>query len=672
MPPSFLTANTKNGDAGRGARARLAGKLGRHKFQWAEPTARSPGLPQPRCGKSPMAELPAGTQKSPSVWKHEPSAVGLEPSDAVTACFEFRPGLVTHVVAGRLPLAKPMGFSQRERAIMTKAGKGVRKHHFSRRKLLLAGSTAVAASALGSTAGVETAQAQTRQPTPAGPAGRPNILVIFGDDIGQTNVSAYSFGLMGYETPNIDRIAKEGMMFTDYYAENSCTAGRSSFITGQSPKRTGLSKVGVPGATVGLQDRDITIAQALKPLGYATGQFGKNHLGDRDEYLPTKHGFDEFFGNLYHLNAEEEPENPTWPKDDAAFTRANSPRGVLKASADGRIEDTGPLTRKRMETIDDETSDAAVDFMQRQARANRPFFCWMNSTRMHLFTHVRPSMVGQSGMPGNYYADGMIEHDGHVGKLLQAIDDLGIANNTIVIYTTDNGPNRWTWPDAATSPFRNEKDSNFEGAFRVPAMVRWPGKIPAGKISREMFSGLDWFPTLLAAAGDTDIKERLLKSTDVGGKTFKVHLDGYNQLPYLTGEQPKSARKEFAYFNDDGVLVAFRLDDWKAVFVEMKQPGGFQVWQEPFTPLRVPKLFHLRMDPFERADIVSDQYFDWLARNDFKLPQIVMRAGAFLQTFVEYPPSQEQASFSIDQIARDVETKIKENARKAAGSRALQ
>ena len=542
--------------------------------------------------------------------------------------------------------------------------------HLSRRNLLLSGTSLLAASAVATHGRIAKAQPGPAAPAPAG--GQPNILVIFGDDIGQTNISAYSFGLLGFETPNIDRIAKEGLMFTDYYAENSCTAGRSSFITGQTPKRTGLSKVGVPGATVGLQDRDITIAQALKPLGYATGQFGKNHLGDRDEYLPTKHGFDEFYGNLYHLNAEEEPESPNWPKDDLAFTRAASPRGVLRASADGKIEDTGPLTKKRMETIDDETTDAAVDFMQRQVRANRPFFCWMNTTRMHLFTHVRPSMVGQSKMPGNYYADGMIEHDGHVGKLLKAVDDLGIVNNTIVVYTTDNGPNRFTWPDAATSPFRNEKDSNWEGAFRVPAMVRWPGKIPAGKVTREMFSGLDWFPTLLAAAGDADIKQRLLKGTDVGGKTFKVHIDGYNQLPFLTGEQPNSARKEFAYFNDDGVLVAFRLDDWKAVFVEMKHPGGFQVWQEPFTPLRVPKLFHLRMDPFERADIVSDQYFDWVLRNDFKLFQITSQAAALLNTFVEYPPSQEQASFSIDQIARDVEAKIKENARKGAGGRALQ
>jgi arylsulfatase len=504
-----------------------------------------------------------------------------------------------------------------------------------------------------------------QQNAPAEPAAKPNILVIFGDDIGQTNISAYSFGVMGYRTPNIDRIAHEGLMFTDYYAENSCTAGRSSFITGQTPKRTGLSKVGVPGATVGLQARDVTLAQALKPLGYATGQFGKNHLGDRDEYLPTNHGFDEFYGNLYHLNAEEEPENPNWPKDDEAFTKMNSPRGVLKASADGKIEDTGALTKKRMETIDDETTDAAIDFIKRQVDQKKPFFTWMNTTRMHLFTHVRPSMIGQSGMTGNEYADGMIEHDGDVGKLLKTLDDLGIADNTIVVYTTDNGPNRFTWPDAANSPFRNEKDSNFEGAFRVPAMVRWPGHIKPGQVSTDMFSGLDWFPTLMAVAGDTDIKDRLLKGTSIGGKQFKVHLDGYNQLPYLTGQESKSARNDFAYFNDDGVLVAYRLGDWKAVFVEMQHPGGFAVWQQPFTPLRIPKLYNLRMDPYERADIVSDQYFDWLTRNDFKLAQMTMHAAEFLQTFVEYPPSQEPASFSIDQISRDVEAKIKENAAKA-------
>ena len=495
---------------------------------------------------------------------------------------------------------------------------------------------------------------------------RPNILVIFGDDIGQTNISAYSFGVTGYKTPNIDRIAREGMMFTDYYAENSCTAGRSSFITGQTPKRTGLSKVGIPGAPVGLQARDITIAQALKPLGYATGQFGKNHLGDRDEYLPTKHGFDEFFGNLYHLNAEEEPERPYWPKSDTAYVKANSPRGVLKASADGKIEDTGPLTRKRMETIDDETTAAAIDFMQRQVRANRPFFIWMNTTRMHVFTHVRESMKGRSGMPGNEYADGMIEHDEDVGKLLKALDDLGVANNTIVVYSTDNGPNQFSWPDAATTPFRSEKDTNWEGAFRVPAMIRWPGRIQPGQVSNEVVSGLDWFPTLLAAAGDTDIKDRLLKGAGFGGKTFKVHLDGYNQLPYLTGQQPKSNRTDFAYFNDDGVLVAYRHGDWKAVFCQMEKPGGFPVWYSPFTCLRIPKLFNLRMDPYERADIVSDQYDKWRVDNAYLMGWMTMHAANFLETFVEYPPSQEPASFTIDQIARDVEAKIKANAAQAS------
>jgi arylsulfatase A-like enzyme len=478
---------------------------------------------------------------------------------------------------------------------------------------------------------------------------KPNILVIFGDDIGQSNISAYTRGVMGYKTPNIDRIANEGMIFTDYYAENSCTAGRSTFITGQVCLRTGLCKVGIPGATVGLQDRDVTIAQALKPLGYATGQFGKNHLGDRDEYLPVKHGFDEFFGNLYHLNAEEEPERPYYPKNDTAFTKGNMPRGVLKASADGKIEDTGPLNSKRMETVDDETTAAAIDFMQRQARANKPFFTWMNTTRMHAFTHVRASMQGQSGMPGNDYADGMIEHDGDVGKLLKALDDLGIANNTIVVYTTDNGPNQWSWPDAASTPFRSEKNTNWEGAFRVPAMVRWPGHIKPGEVSNEMVSGLDWFPTLLAAAGDTDIKDRLLKGTSLGGKNFKVHLDGYNQLPLLTGTG-KSGRDEFYYLNDDGEVVAYRYKDFKIVFCEQRKPGGFEVWANPFTCLRAPKIFNLRMDPFERADVVSDQYYDWLAKNAYIIQYGVWRVAPFLQTFKEFPPSQRSASFSIDQM----------------------
>jgi arylsulfatase A-like enzyme len=495
---------------------------------------------------------------------------------------------------------------------------------------------------------------------------KPNILVIFGDDIGQSNLSTYTFGVMGYKTPNIDRIANEGVKFTDYYAENSCTAGRSTFITGQSCLRTGLSKVGIPGAPVGLQKGDITIAQALKPLGYATGQFGKNHLGDKDEYLPTNHGFDEFYGNLYHLNAEEEPERPYWPKDDLAYVKANSPRGVIHAYADGKTEDTGPLTRKRMETIDDETTAACLDFIDRQTKADKPFFVWMNFTRMHVFTHVRDSMKGQSGMPGNEYADGMIEMDGDVGKLLQTLDDLKIADNTIVIFTTDNGPNQFTWPDAATTPFRSEKDSNWEGAFRVPAIIRWPGKIKAGGVCTEIFSGLDWFPTLLAAAGDTTVKERLLKGWEPAGNptTFRNHLDGYNQLDYLTGKSAKGARMEFAYFNDDGVLVAYRYGDWKAVFAEMGKPGGFAVWEYPFTTMRIPKLFNLRMDPYERADIVSDQYDDWRIKNAYLHGWLIMHAAAFLETFKEYPPSQRPASFTIDQIRADVDKSIEESSKK--------
>ncbi len=497
----------------------------------------------------------------------------------------------------------------------------------------------------------------------AGAAEKPNILVIFGDDIGQTNISAYGQGVVGYRTPNIDRIAHEGMLFTDYYAENSCTAGRSSFITGQTPLRTGLSKVGAPGAPVGLQDRDITIAQALKGLGYATGQFGKNHLGDKDQYLPTKHGFDEFFGNLYHLNAEEEPERPYWPKDpNDPYVKNFSPRGVIHAYADGKIEDTGALNVKRMETIDDETTAGAQEFIKKQVQADKPFFVWMNTTRMHVFTHVRDSMKGQSGMPGNDYADGMLEHDGDVGKLLQTLDDLKIADNTIVVYTTDNGPNQFSWPDAATTPFRSEKDSNWEGAFRVPAMIRWPGKIKPDTVSNEMFSGMDWFPTLLAAAGDPDVKNKLLQgwSPSTAGKSFKVHLDGYNQLPYLEGQQPKGARDEFYYFNDDGDLVAMRWGDWKAVFCEQRKPGGFDVWQDPFVCLRVPKIFNLRMDPYERADVVSDQYNDWLAKNVYLTGIATMKASMFLETFVDYPPSQHPASFSIDQVRKQVDAKIEE------------
>ncbi|MDE1993585.1 MAG: arylsulfatase [Rhizobiaceae bacterium] len=517
----------------------------------------------------------------------------------------------------------------------------------------LVGATALVAMALIPAPFASLAYAQQAAPAASDTApqtAKPNILVIFGDDIGQSNISAYSFGVMGYKTPNIDRIAKEGMMFTDYYAENSCTAGRSTFITGQVCLRTGLCKVGIPGAPVGLQPRDITIAQALKPLGYATGQFGKNHLGDRDEFLPTNHGFDEFYGNLYHLDAEEEPERPYYPKDDTDWVKANAPRGVLRASADGKIEDTGPLTTKRMETVDDETTGAAIDFMQRKVKEGKPFFTWMNTTRMHAFTHVRDSMKGQSGMPGNEYADGMVEHDGDVGKLLKTLDDLGIADNTIVVYTTDNGPNQFSWPDAATTPFRSEKDTNWEGAFRVPALVRWPGHIKAGEVTNEMMSGLDWFPTLLAAAGDPDIKDELLKGKTINGNQFKVHLDGFNQLPLLTGTDAKSARDEFFYFNDDGQLVAVRFGNWKLVFCEQRAPGGMQVWANPFTCLRVPKVFNLRMDPFERADVVSDQYYDFLFKNAYLASYGVSKVGPFLQTFRDFPPSQRSASFSIDQM----------------------
>jgi len=527
----------------------------------------------------------------------------------------------------------------------------------TRRNILLAG-TAVATAALTTSALVSTAQAQQSPPN-AAPSGRkPNILVIFGDDIGQTNLSTYSFGLMGYFTPNIDRIANEGMKFTDYYAEQSCTAGRSTFITGQCTLRTGLSKVGIPGATVGLQPRDATIAELLKPMGYATGQFGKNHLGDRDEFLPTNHGFDEFFGNLYHLNAEEEPEARTYPAD-PEYRKKFGPRGVIKSSADGKIEDSGPLTRKRMETIDDETSAAAIDFMQRQAKANKPFFCWYNSTRMHFRTHVRDSHRGPPGLTARTeYADGMIEHDATIGTILKAVDDLGITNDTIVIYTTDNGPHQNSWPDAGTTPFRSEKNTNWEGAFRVPCLMRWPGHIKPGSISNDMVSGLDWMPTLLAAAGEPEIKEKLLKGYQAGTKTFKVHLDGYNQLPYLTGQQPKGARNRFIYFNDDGDIVAARYENWKIVFEEQRATGTMRIWAEPFTKLRLPKFFDLRSDPYERADITSNTYYDWQLENAGILYGMLAGVGEFLQTFKEFPPSQRPQSFSIDQMVEQLQRSL--------------
>jgi arylsulfatase A-like enzyme len=530
----------------------------------------------------------------------------------------------------------------------------------NRRNILLGSTTLAAASAVSGSTPFQVAQAQAQQ-APAGQ--RPNILVIWGDDVGLANVSAYSFGVMGIKTPNIDRIAREGLMFTDYYAEQSCTAGRSSFITGQSGLRTGNTKVGLPGAALGLQPQDITIAEALKPLGYATGQFGKNHLGDRNEFLPTVHGFDEFFGNLYHLNAEEEPEHPDYPKD-PAFKAKFGPRGVLKCTATDKddttvdprfgkvgrqsIQDTGPLTKKRMETVDDETSKAAVDFIQRQARANRPFFCWWNGTRMHLYTHVRPEYKGRSGL--SEYMDGMLEHDGHVGDLLKTLDDLGIANNTIVIYGTDNGVHMNSWPDGGMTPFRSEKNTNWEGAYRVPAMVRWPGRIKPGQVSNEIFAALDWFPTLLAAAGEPDIKNKLLKGYASMGKTFKVHLDGYNQLPLLTGQQEKSARKEFFYINDDAQLVAMRYENWKMVFCEQRAQGTLRIWAEPFVCLRLPKLFNLRLDPYERADVTSNTYYDWAIQRAFLIVPSQALVGQFVESFKDFPPRQKPSSFSVDEV----------------------
>jgi arylsulfatase A-like enzyme len=554
-----------------------------------------------------------------------------------------------------------------------------RDRPLNRRNILLGSTTLAAASVLGPGASFEIAQGQQPPgPTPVPTGGKkPNILAIFGDDIGQSNISAYTFGLMGYRTPNIDRIAREGMMFTDYYAEQSCTAGRSTFITGQCTLRTGLSKVGIPGAPGGLQPRDVTIAELLKPLGYANGQFGKNHLGDRNEFLPTVHGFDEFFGNLYHLNAEEEPESWTYPRD-PAYRQKFGPRGVLRckasdvddATVDPRfgkvgkqtIEDTGPLTKKRMETIDDETSDAAVDFVKRQAAAGKPFFCWMNTTRMHFRTHVRPEHRDKPGLTARTeYADGMIEHDGTVGKLLKALDDLGIANDTIVLYTTDNGPHENSWPDAAMSPFRSEKETNWEGAFRVPCLIRWPGRIKPGSVTNDIVSGIDWLPTFIAAAGNPNIKDALLKGHDAGGKSFKVHLDGYNQLPYLTAEQERSARKEFFYFNDDGDLVGVRYENWKVVFEEQRVEGTMRIWAEPFTKLRLAKLFDLHADPYERADITSNTYYDWMTSNDGIAYGVLAGVAAFLETFKEFPPSQRPGSFTIDQAVEKMRRSLNNN-----------
>ena len=495
-------------------------------------------------------------------------------------------------------------------------------------------------------------------------ADQPNIVVFWGDDIGISNLSCYSDGLMGYRTPNIDRLANEGMRFTDSYGEQSCTAGRSAFITGQSVYRTGLSKVGLPGAAQGMQAQDPTVAELLKELGYVTGQFGKNHLGDRDDHLPTAHGFDEFFGNLYHLNAEEEPEHPDYPDPEQYpnFRERFGPRGVLdcRVTRTGKqtIKDTGPLTKKRMETIDDEIIERAVDFIERKQKARKPFFAWINTTHMHFRTHPKRRSIGQAGRWQSPYHDTMIDHDKHVGKVLAALDKLGIADDTIVTYSTDNGVHMNSWPDAGMTPFRSEKNTNWEGAFRVPQVIRWPGRIPAGTVSNEIVSHLDWLPTFLAAAGEPEVKEKLLKGHKAGGKTFKVHLDGYNLLPYLTGEAEKGPRNEFFYFSDDGDLVAFRYDNWKIVFMQQREPGTLALWGEPFVATRIPWLYNLRTDPYERAETTSNTYWDWYIDRIFLLVPAQAIVGEFLQTFVEYPPRMEAASFTIDEVQEKLESAI--------------
>jgi arylsulfatase A-like enzyme len=528
----------------------------------------------------------------------------------------------------------------------------------NRRNVLLAGTTLAAASAIGSAAPIQNAQAQQ---APAASGGRkPNILVIFGDDIGYWNASIYNRGMMGYRTPNIDRIAKEGAIFTDHYAQQSCTAGRAAFITGQSCFRTGLLKVGLPGAKEGLSEKDPTLAELLKPQGYATGQFGKNHLGDRNEHLPTVHGFDEFFGNLYHLNAEEEPENADYPKN-PEFLAKFGPRGVLKCKASDRddptvdprfgrvgkqtIEDTGPLTKKRMETVDEEFLGTALDFMDRQQKADKPFFCWFNATRMHIYTHLKPESKGKTGL--GLVADGMTEFDGMVGQLLKKLDDLGIADNTIVIWTTDNGAEVFSWPDGGTTPFKGEKNTNWEGGYRAPLTMRWPGVIKPGTEINSITSHEDFVPTLLAAAGEPTVKEKLLTGYQAAGKTFRVHLDGYDQRALLEGTGP-SKRQEFFYWTDDGDLAGLRYDRWKLVFLEQRAEG-LAVWENPLIPLRFPKLFDLRADPFERALMEAGEYAKWRIERAFLLVPAQAYVGEHLQTFMEYPPRQRPGTFGLGQ-----------------------
>ena len=480
---------------------------------------------------------------------------------------------------------------------------------------------------------------------------KPNILIIWGDDIGGFNISAYNRGMMGYKTPNIDRIAQEGALFTDWYAQQSCTAGRAAFITGQSPIRTGLTKVGLPGAPEGMQKEDPTIAELLKAQGYVTGQFGKNHLGDLDDMLPTNHGFDEFYGNLYHLNAEEEPEYPDYPKD-PEFKKKFGPRGVIHSYANGKIEDTGPLTKKRMETVDDEVTTAALGFMDKAHQDGKPFFVWWNSTRMHIFTHLKPESDGKTGL--GVYADGMVEHDGHVGQLLNKLKELGIEDNTIVMYSTDNGAEAFTWPDGGTTMFRGEKNTNWEGGYRVPTVIRWPGVIKPGTVINDIVAHEDMLPTLLAAAGDTKVKEDLLQGKMVGDTTFKVHLDGYDLLPALKGQAPWP-RHEFLYWTDDGSVAALRYDNLKITFLK-QNAHGLHVWLQPFEELRAPMVTNLRMDPFERAEYEAMGYDRWFIEHMWTIAPAAGYVGKWLQSFREFPPRQKPGSFNLDRVMEAVTT----------------
>ena len=535
-----------------------------------------------------------------------------------------------------------------------------------------------------------------------GKSQKPNILVMWGDDIGITNLSCYSDGLMGYETPNIDRLAKEGLRFLHYYGEQSCTAGRAAFLTGQHGIRTGLTKVGFPGAPMGMSQLDPSIGGLLKSLGYATGQFGKNHVGDRNETLPTVNGFDEFLGNLYHLNAEEEPELPDYPKD-PEYVKKFGPRGVLRCKATDKddktvdqrfgkvgkqtIEDTGPLTKKRMETIDDETSEAAIDFIKRQNKAGKPFFCWFNATRMHLRTHVRQEHRGRFQHGDSEYVDGMIEHDETIGSILDTLDELGITDNTIVVYSTDNGPHMNTWPDGAMTHFRSEKNTNWEGAFRVPCLVRWPGVIEGGTVTNELMSHNDWIPTLCSIAGEPNIIEKLKHGYTANGNKYTVHLDGHDQSEFLrtvrgkaaNNNGVKSARSEFYYADDDGLLVGVRLGDYKYVFAEQRSQGTLEVWAEPFTVLRLQKIYNLFQDPFERADITSNTYWDWNLNHVGSAYGMMEKVFEFAATFKEYPPRAFPPSFNpatvLEQTLHNIKAvralhELKEEKMLAAGAAA--